>query len=81
MELLDQPAKTIPYTLNEDIAKKYKTPKSISAKTNPYLNGITNQFNKLKKNTATGVAKKRIILAFVGKIVSLQNNFNPSAIG
>ena len=53
----------------------------MSAKTRPYLKGIINQFKRLKKKTATGVAKKIIKLAFVGKIVSLQNNFNPSAIG
>jgi hypothetical protein len=81
LELLDQPARTIPYTLKEDIAKKYKIPKSISAKTTPYLKGITNQFKRLKKKTAIGVNKKITVFALLGKIVSLKNNFKPSAMG
>lgn len=53
----------------------------MSAKTTPYLKGMINQFKILKKNTAIGVNKKITVFALLGKIVSLQNNFKPSAIG
>lgn len=80
-ELLDQPDNKIPYTLNEDMVKRYNIPKFILAKTVPSENGITAQPTKLNTNVITGAKKKRVILAEVGKVVSLTNNFNPSANG
>jgi hypothetical protein len=41
LELLDQPAKRIAYTLNEEIANVYKTPKLIFETTTPSSKGIT----------------------------------------
>ena len=63
------------------MAKKNKTPKFMSEITTPYSTGIINHNNKLKKNTKNGENKNNILSDFEGKIVSLKNNFNPSAMG
>ena len=42
---------------------------------------LLSQFKRLKKNTEIGVNKKITVFALLGKIVSLKNNFKPSAIG
>jgi hypothetical protein len=71
----------IPYTLNEDVANKYKTPTFKSDKTTCSDKGKTAQPIKLKINVNIGAIKNTIILELLGKIVSFTNSFNPSANG
>jgi hypothetical protein len=80
-ELLDQPAKMIPYTLNADIANKYNIPIFKSEITSVLDNGITAQPIKLNIKVSKGAKIKRKIFELLGKIVSLTNNFKPSANG
>lgn len=63
------------------MAKKKRIPKFKSAKIIPKFIGIIDQISKLKKKQKKGANKNNNLSAFVGKIVSLKNNFNPSAIG
>ena len=80
-ELLDQPAIIIPYTLNEDVANKYKTPMFRSDNTICSDKGKTAQPIKLKTNVNIGAIKNILILELLGKIVSFTNSFSPSANG
>ena len=63
------------------MANIYKIPKLISAKTFKKLNGNTVQFKKLKNKAKIGANKKITLFALLGIIVSLINNFSPSAKG
>lgn len=71
----------MPYTLNEDVANKYKTPTFKSDNTICSDKGRTAQPIKLKIKVNIGAIKNIIILELLGKIVSFTNNFNPSANG
>jgi hypothetical protein len=66
---------------NEDKAIKYRTPRLISAKTTPILNGITLQPTKLNNKVAKGAKKKKKLLALCGIKISFKNNLIPSARG
>ena len=81
LELLDHPAVMIPYTLSEDVANKYRIPTLISDITTCSDNGITAQPIKLKIKVIIGAIKKIVKLELLGIIVSLTNNFKPSANG
>jgi len=81
LELLDQPAIIIPYTLSEEIANKYKTPKFRSEMTIVSDNGITAQPIKLKIKVNKGAKIKIYKFELLGKMVSLTNSFKPSAKG
>ena len=54
LEFADQPAKSIPYTPNEDKANVYKIPNEKSDIANPCPKGITPQPNKLKIKVKIG---------------------------
>lgn len=71
----------IPYTLNEDVANKYKTPTFKSDNTIWLEKGKTAQPIKLKTKVSIGAIKNILILELLGNIVSFTNNFNPSANG
>ena len=71
----------IPYTLNDDVANKYRTPIFKSANTTCFDKGSTAQPIKLKIKVNIGATKNMIILELLGKIVSLANNLSPSANG
>ena len=71
----------IPYTLNEDVANKYKIPTFRSDNTICSDKGKTAQPIKLKINVNIGAIKNIIILELLGNIVSFTNSFNPSANG
>jgi len=79
LELLDHPDIITPYTLNEDIANKIKSPKSISEITTPLLKGITDHANRLKVNIKIGDNIKIIKFDELGIIVSFNINLTPSA--
>ena len=50
-------------------------------KTIPSPKGITAQPIKLKIKVIMGASMKSVVFALLGKILSLANNFNPSANG
>lgn len=79
--LLDHPANKIPYTFNDEIANKYRSPKFKSQTTIPSEKGITDHPIKLKVKISEGATKKTLILALVGNVVSFTNSFKPSARG
>ena len=80
-ELLPQPDIKMAYTPIEDTANKYNIPMLISAITDPVSYGITAHDNKdsIKLNIGANIYIAK--LACVGNIVSLANNFTPSAKG
>jgi hypothetical protein len=80
-ELLDQPAKIIPYTPNADIIKMKSTPSSTSTKDPQTVYGITVHASKLKVNVNKGANKKSKLFELNGTIASFTNNFAPSANG
>jgi hypothetical protein len=81
LELLDHPAIITECTLKEDIAKMYNRPIFKSANANPFPKGTTTHPAKDNANVNTGANVKIIIFELLGKIVSLRNNFKPSANG
>ena len=81
LELLDQPAIIIPYTLSEDVANKYKTPTFKSDKTIWLDKGNTAQPIKLSIKVNIGATRNKTILELLGKIVSFTKSFKPSANG
>ena len=78
LELLDQPAIMIPYTLNEETAKRYNTPILMSDNTEFLQKGITAHPNKLRTNVIIGAKRNKNTLELLGIIVSLANSFKPS---
>ncbi len=80
-ELLDQPAIIIPYTLNEEVANKYKTPTFRSNNTICLDRGRTAQPIKLKIKVSIGAIKNILIVELLGNIVSFTNSFSPSPNG
>lgn len=56
-------------------------PRFKSLKTTPSDKGITDQPTRLKIKAKEGANKNIPVFAFVGKVVSLTNNFKPSARG
>jgi hypothetical protein len=71
----------MPYTLNEDVANKYRTPTFRSDSTICSDKGKTAQPIKLKIKVSIGAIKNMLILELLGNIVSFTNNFKPSAKG
>ena len=59
----------------------YSTPKLMSHKTTPSEKGITAQLSILNIKNDIGANKKTAVSALVGNVVSLANNFKPSARG
>jgi hypothetical protein len=79
LELLDQPAIIILYTPREEIAKKYKIPKSKLTKTEPIPKGNMAQPIKLIIKVNIGENRKIEALLLLGIIVSFKISLNPSA--
>lgn len=71
----------MPYTLNEDVANKYRTPAFRSDSTICSDRGKTAQPIRLKIKVSIGAIKNILILELLGNIVSFTNNFSPSANG
>ena len=63
LELLDQPEKRIVYTLREETASRYKTPKELSDRTKPGPKGITAQLIRAKDREKMGARRKMTVLA------------------
>jgi hypothetical protein len=71
----------MPYTAKEDTASKNNIEFGVSSSATVVLNGITNHNNILLNRVNTGAIKYKKRFALVGIIISLRNNFKPSAIG
>ena len=79
--MLAHPATIIPYIPKEEIANIYIIPTFISAKTSLKSIGITAHPKSANANVKIGERTNKNLLQLLGKIVSLVNNFIPSAIG
>ena len=80
-ELLAHPAIITPYIDNDEIAKIYNIPTLILASTKFSDIGITLHAIKDNPKDIMGAKTKITLLALAGIIVSLENNFTPSAKG
>jgi hypothetical protein len=81
LELLDHPAKRIPYTPKEETTKTYNKLQFKSKTRVHESNGIETQPIKLKNKVKNGLNTNKILLALVGIISSFTTNFKPSANG
>jgi len=79
LELLDQPAITIPKTPSEDDDRIKNIPTFTSTKTEVSLKGITAHAKTANKKVLIGANIKIIELAGLGTIVSFDNNLIASA--
>ena len=79
--LAAHPLISIPYEPKEAIAIATKRPNSKSNIVKPSANGIIDQPNKEKINVMKGPIINNLLLACLGIIISLNNNFNASANG
>mgnify|MGYP007000251451 CR=1 len=76
-----QPAMITPYIESEDMAKIYKIPTFISARTKFSDIGITLHATKDKAKETIGAKINITLFALAGIIVSLENSLTPSAKG
>lgn len=61
--MLDHPENSIVYTLSEDTANRYSTPKEVSESTNPGPKGITAQPIRAKAKEKMGARRNMKVLA------------------
>src|SRR3989338_4484256 len=81
LELDAQPAMMMPYTASEVSARIYSNPALRSASTMPSLNGTAAHAASDGASAMIGARTNRNLLEPVGMMISLKNNFTPSAIG
>src|SRR3989338_2885666 len=80
-ELDAQPAMMMPYTPSEVIAKIYNRPALRLDSTIPSVNGTTAHAASDGASAMIGARTNRNLLEPLGTMISLKNNFTPSAIG
>ena len=81
LELDAQPAMMMPYMPSEVIVRIYSSPALTLASAMPSSNGTTAHAASAGASAMTGATTNRNLLDPLGMMISLRNNFTPSAIG